>query len=239
MALTYEQSKRGYGNLFAKAELRPERRAAAQAIARRIKTNQARYETAARGRPCPWWWVGITHDMESGGNFARHLHNGDPLTARTRQVPAGRPKTGTPPFTWEHSAADALDMKGYVGGPEWELPRCLFEFERYNGFGYQNKGVNTPYLWSFTTLYSRGKYVADGQYSATAVSGQCGAVATLKALVELKAVTLPAPALAPVVAEALAMDKPLPRIVRSSVKSKVPEWDVVGAVINFIKGFFS
>jgi len=39
--------------------------------------------------------------------------------------------------------------------------------------------VLSPYLWSFTTAYTKCKFVADGSFSATAVSKQCGAVALL------------------------------------------------------------
>jgi len=39
-------------------------------------------------------------------SFKLHLHNGDPLTARTVNVPKGRPKTGQPPFAWGISAKD-------------------------------------------------------------------------------------------------------------------------------------
>jgi hypothetical protein len=53
----------------------------------------------------------------------------------------------------------------------------LFRFEGYNGFGYRRAGVNmaSPYLWSFSKHYSRGKFVSDGKFSFTAVSKQCGA----------------------------------------------------------------
>jgi lysozyme family protein len=42
--------------------------------------------------------------------------------------------------------------------------------------------VLTPYLWSFSNHYDRGKYVADGKFSATARSQQCGAAVMLKLL---------------------------------------------------------
>ncbi len=42
----------------------------------------------------------------------------------------------------------------------------------------------SPYLWSFSTHYQCGKYVADGRWSETAVSKQCGAAVLLRRLAE-------------------------------------------------------
>jgi lysozyme family protein len=58
----------------------------------------------------------------------------------------------------------------------------LQHLERYNGLGYRNKGIYSPYLWSFTNHYIEGKYIADGVWSATAVSKQVGCAAILKEL---------------------------------------------------------
>jgi lysozyme family protein len=44
----------------------------------------------------PWYLVGIIHYRECSLYFSRHLHNGEPLTERTRRVPAGRPASGGP-----------------------------------------------------------------------------------------------------------------------------------------------
>ena len=96
----------------------------------------------------PWYVVGVIHALESSLNFGRHLHNGDPLTARTVQVPAGRPKTGQPPFTWEASASDALRYQGFDKWKDWSIPGTLFKLEGYNGFGYRDHhaDVPSPYL---------------------------------------------------------------------------------------------
>jgi lysozyme family protein len=42
--------------------------------------------------------------------------------------------------------------------------------------------VPTPYLWSFSSLYEKGKFVADGVFDPAAVSKQCGAAVMLKAV---------------------------------------------------------
>lgn len=234
-ALQYETSKRGYSNLWNKASLRPNRVNSARSVARRLNGNRARYQKAATPG-MPWFWPAIVHNLESGARFDKHMHNGDPLTARTRRVPAGRPKTGSPPFTWEESARDALELKGLDKIGDWPVSRCLFEFERYNGFGYVARRINSPYVWSFTNLYDKGKYVADGKFSASAVSQQCGAAATLKAMVDLKFVSLPSPAPTEAQKKTIQLDKPVSPIIKSP---KRPEWDVIGWLINFVKGFFA
>jgi len=151
--------------------------------------NKAIYEKVGDPLGIPWWFVAAVHMLESSFNFATHLHNGDPLTARTRHVPKNRPKTGRPKFSWEESAIDALTLQKLGGLKDWSLARALHRWEAYNGFGYRKRRVPSPYLWSFTTVYSKGKFVRDGQFSANAVSKQCGAAALLKALVQLGNVT--------------------------------------------------
>ena len=94
------------------ATVRVEKQSETRWIARKIERNQARYETISKSANVPWQIVASIHSMECGLNFGQHLHNGDPLTARTRQVPAGRPKTGRPPFSFEESAKDALEYDG-------------------------------------------------------------------------------------------------------------------------------
>ena len=45
--------------------------------------------------------------------FNSRLHNGDPLTSRTVRVPARQQTRGTPPFSWEESAMDAIAVNRY------------------------------------------------------------------------------------------------------------------------------
>lgn len=186
--MKYKNMKLGYLNLWNQCRVRPEEQALVEGIAKGIEANRQRYEQVASVIGCPWWFVGIIHYMEGSGSFKTHLHNGDPLTARTRRVPAGRPLVGNPPFDWDSSAIDALKMKGLHTIKDWCLERCLFEWERYNGWGYVYHRINSAYVWSYTNLYVSGKYIKDGAFSATAVSKQAGAAAILKGLIAIKAV---------------------------------------------------
>jgi len=176
--------RRRYELLYESCLTRPNRRAAVNALTKKIRANRARYQKVGRAVGIPWYVVGIIHSLEAGGDFTRHLHNGDPLSARTVHVPAGRPKTGKPPFTWEQSAIDALRGRGLGAWKDWSAPGTLYQLEAYNGFGYRDHHPNipSPYLWSFSNHYTRGKYVADGRFSETAVSQQVGAALLLKQL---------------------------------------------------------
>ena len=174
-----------YQRLFDTCVIDPGKLQEIKPIVNKILNGQSRYEAMSNIVWIPWHFIGITHSLEAGCDFNKHLHNGDPLTAKTVQVPKNRPKTGTPPFTWETSAKDALsDLAGWTN---WTVPGMLFKLEGYNGYGYHSKGINSPYLWSFSNHYTKGKFVSDGVFSPTAVSKQCGAAILLRRLTETQA----------------------------------------------------
>jgi lysozyme family protein len=177
---------REYLLLYESCLIRRKRQAEVDRIVLRMTASRGRYEKVATALGMPWYVVAVIHCMEAGMDFSRHLHNGDPLTARTTHVPAGRPRNGRPPFTWEQSAIDALSYQGFGRWRDWSVPGTLYKLEGYNGWGYRDNHpqVLSPYLWSFSNHYARGKYVADGRFSPTAVSAQCGAAVLLKRLHE-------------------------------------------------------
>lgn len=175
-----------YQSLFNNCAIRPGHMAVVDQAVGRLHANRERYQRVGDGLGIPWAFVAVIHNMESSLDFYRHLHNGDTLTKRTVQVPAGRPKAGNPPFTWEESARDAISMKGPGAGTDWSLAGLLYQLERYNGWGYRlyHRHVLSPYLWCFSNHYKSGKYVADGTWSDTAISRQCGAAVLLRRMAE-------------------------------------------------------
>jgi lysozyme family protein len=181
-----------YMSLWSDMEILPQWQKTTTAIAQKIVANQGRYAGAVTGTPVPWWFVAVVHAMECSLRFDQHLHNGDPLTGRTVRVPAGRPPTGGPGFTWEESARDALFQQRLDKITDWTLSNVLFNWHRYNGINneYKRRGIPTPYLWSGSQHYRKGKYVADGVFNAEAVSQQVGAAVLLRALVDLGAVSI-------------------------------------------------
>ena len=184
-ARDYASLKTEYGRKFRNATVRPQYAETANWHLDMMRKSRDRYVRVEKVTGVPWHFIAATHALEASFNFRAHLHNGDfPLTARTRQVPAGRPSQWLPPSDWESSAKDALRLLGFTGQTDWSLERTLYRLEAYNGLGYRGLGVPTPYLWSFSNHYDRGKFVADGKFSRTARSQQCGAAVMLKLLTE-------------------------------------------------------
>ena len=169
-----------YQRLFADCVVLPTRRREVERTVSRIALSVSRYQAVSEGIGVPWFVVGVIHALEASLDWSTHLHNGDKLTARTVRVPKGRPRDGEPPFEWEDSASDALLLHELDAVPEWTNARACYELERFNGWGYRRHGIPSPYLWSGSQHYMSGKYVADGLWSATAVSQQIGGAVLIK-----------------------------------------------------------
>lgn len=149
----------------------------------KIRASRSRYEAVAAKTGVPWDVIAVIHYREISGNFAGVLHNGQKIIGtgkKTTLVPKGR----GPFSTWEQAAIDALmNCHPYAGkNKDWSLAGTLEILERYNGLGYRNKGVPSPYLWAGTDQYVKGKYVADGKYDPNHVDQQLGVAALLIAL---------------------------------------------------------
>lgn len=173
-----------YKQLFDSCIIKPERYPEIDKVVQTIQASIKRYKAVEAISKVPWYFIGIIHYLEGNTNFNVHLHNGDPLTARTAHVPKGRPKIGMPPFTWEVSAVDSLQLQSLDQIQVWSIEELLFQFERYNGFGYRQRGIHSPYLWSYSNQYIKGKYDADGIFNANLVSKQCGAAVLMRRMSE-------------------------------------------------------
>jgi lysozyme family protein len=191
---TVDSTREEYIELFRTCTIRDNRQATVNWYVNKLlePTSRPQYEDVADRACVPWYFVGIIHGLEASFDFRSHLHNGDSLKAKTVQVPKGRPPVWNPPTDWVSSAIDAVSYENFADKPDWTLPDTLYRFEAYNGFGSRGKGIHTPYLWSFSNQYTKGKYVADGVWDPNAVSQQCGAAVMLKVLVEKGIVYLPA-----------------------------------------------
>lgn len=149
----------------------------------KIVKNKEKYFAVADAIGCPAAFVAAIHVRENYsdvGRFTSYLGNGQPLNKVTTIKPKGRG-----PFpSWESGAIDAFIYDGIDEVKEWDLPKFLFYAEKYNGFGYRNRGINSPYPWNFTNHYTRGSYVSDGAFSASAVDGNVGVYALYLRLIE-------------------------------------------------------
>ena len=166
-----------YMSLWSKAHLKDDALSKKKLMlySSKILANIKRYQFIQKETGVPWQLVAGIHGLEASFRFDACFANGDPLNKVTTHVPKGR----GPFLTWEASAIDELQRHHTDAIHHWSIPLCLQFAERWNGLGHLRKhpDVNTPYLWSFTNLYTKGKYVADGKYDPEAISKQVGVAA--------------------------------------------------------------
>jgi uncharacterized protein (TIGR02594 family) len=187
-----ENFKREALDLWNKAEVEPTKLKEVDAqVKNYLLKNKDRYVAVSKKTRVPWFVIGCLHYMEGSCNFTTHLHNGDSLKARTIQVPAGRPKIGTPPFSWEDSAIDALGYDHLANETDWSIPHILYLCEAYNGFGYRSHNVPSAYVWAGTTVAKPGRYIADRVWSATSMSTRCACASMLKTLIKTGEINTP------------------------------------------------
>lgn len=121
-----------------------------------------------------WKFVAIIHRLECDGDVNKQILNGENWNTKTKLVP----KNLGPFKSWDDAANKAFLLKGIITIPN-TISNILWECERWNGWGYVKKKINSPYIWSKTNHYICGKFTSDGKFSSTAVSKQIGAAPLL------------------------------------------------------------
>lgn len=153
------------------------------AVAKKLVAAKPRYQAVAAKTGVPWFVIAVIHQRESSQNFGRSLAQGDPWNEVSTHVPKGRG-----PFkSWEDAAIDALINCGPYAAKnkDWSVGGTLALLERYNGLGYANKGLPSPYIWSGTDQYVKGKYVADSVFDPNAVDKQLGCAGLIIAMQQI------------------------------------------------------
>jgi lysozyme family protein len=146
--------------------------------------NKTRYQAVSALTNMPAELIAAIHWREGSGNFNTYLHQGDPL---------GRPAVNWPSnipvfHVWEDAAVHALNMKDSlreqleIDAATQDATVLATYAEAYNGLGYHYKDKASPYVFSGTSEYSSGKYVADGIYRASTVDQQLGVMPMLGAI---------------------------------------------------------
>lgn len=186
MKTSLKASDLEYQTFFDTMIANPEHQSEIEAAIAAITKGKSEYILAALcNKNLPWYAIGIAHYMEGGCDFNTHIHCGDSLKKRTIHEPKGRPIADPingkgKPYTWEESCLDWLIMKGWSKWKDWEVVDILARLEANNGMGYRQFYNPSPYLWSFTNIYNKGKYESDGSYNPELVSKQVGAAILLK-----------------------------------------------------------
>src|SRR6266481_2449255 len=138
-------------NRWDNMEINPDKAQIFKSVANRLIAAQPRYQAVEKRTGVPWWFVAVVHNLESNQNWNTQLGQGDPLSRKSIREPKGRG-----PFkTWEDGAYDALvNCRPYAArNTDWSIGGSLAMLEEYNGLGYANMGVPSPYLWAGTNQY--------------------------------------------------------------------------------------
>jgi len=159
-----------------------------------VVQNKARYVDVEARSGVPRALVATIHLMEASLDFNGNLLNGEPYVSVTTLYPPGR----GPWATWEDAAVEGMGdlaqrkLVTNLGSVSIEQMLCLLE--RHNGIGYLRRGENSPYLWSGTNHYIKGKFLERrmffffgpmiSYYDPEVVSQQPGAVPFLLMLFE-------------------------------------------------------
>lgn len=155
----FAEHKADYEKLWAACTVSPAHLPEIKKLAERILKGKARYVSIAEKLKAKiphitWWIIGVIHHMEASCDFGKYQHNGELLGKVTKKVPKGILFK-----TWEDSAVDA-SMR-HLQSLDGTIARALCLLEGFNGYGYRlyHPDVKTPYLWSYSNLYTKGKYV--------------------------------------------------------------------------------
>lgn len=156
----------------------------------------------------PWYVVGLIHYRETGSifdgsaEFAKTIIDGTALSAEAALH--NNPLNFSAAEAWEGDAAHHFHDRHLHGGrynllagsqldAGWTAQKILQFTHAWNGFGYwdEDTGINSPYLWGYTSHHTTGKYASDGNYSSTATEAQPGTANMLKRLIQLTHISDP------------------------------------------------
>jgi lysozyme family protein len=119
----------------------------------------------------------LVHLMECHCDFRRQILNGEKWNHVTTLTPVGL----GPWESWKCSTIAAMNHTTIPIPLTWTTARILDRLERWNGLGYRQRGIASPYLWSGSNHgVGVGKFISDGKYDRHAVSAQVGAALVLR-----------------------------------------------------------
>ena len=157
--------------------------------------NQDSYNSVAQATNVTPQLIAALHMRECDCNFTKYLLQGDSLGTVTwadgdsNNGQSLDPKTeGTVYFSqnqWVEAAIFALNAELpkqtelAITRHTTHLPTLCAFAEMYNGQGYYNRNVPSPYVLAGTSGYTSGKFVGDHNYDSEAVDKQVGVLPLL------------------------------------------------------------
>jgi lysozyme family protein len=150
------------------------------AVAHRLVKEKTSYQRVEAATGVPWFIVAVIHEREASQNWSRSIAQGDFWNVKSTHVPKDR----GPFASWYDAAIDALVNCAPKAATwkDWSPGGALTLLEQYNGLGYAYKGLPSPYIWSGTDQYVKGKYVADRVFDPNKVDEQLGCAGLLLAM---------------------------------------------------------
>ena len=142
-----------YQSLWDHMKIRESKKGYIAVALQRILNYEQMYREAEKLTGVDWRITGILHYMESGCDIRKQILNGEYITRKTKKVPKGY----GPWDSFSESCVDAYKRHPFVKG--MTIAEILYRMERFNGLGYIKRGINSPYLWSYSNHYTKGKYV--------------------------------------------------------------------------------
>lgn len=199
MTVPFEALKPEYSALL--TQMRITRLAEVTSTAERLVgfIDAGRYDAGCKATGVAVPWAAASFEREASSNFHLNPAQGWPLASRSQWIPHNGPFAD---WTTAQIAAYDIDGLDKVGAANWTWERACYEGEIFNGMGYRAHGVHSPYLWAGSNIYSSGKYVADGVWSAAAIDQQLGIIPMMVRIVQMRpalALVNPLPAIAPTV----------------------------------------
>lgn len=143
-----------------------------------------RYKAGCDATGVPQIVAAASFEREAGSNFRLSPAQGDPWDRVSVHVP----RDEGPFRNWSAAQIRAyrIDHLDAVGAPNWSWERSCYEEELFNGFGPRNHGKHTGYLFAGTSIYTGGKYVADGVWDPNAEDEQLGVIPMMYRIVQLR-----------------------------------------------------
>lgn len=202
MSYSFAALAPGYTHLLATMQITNPGLVNATAVKLLKYIDEGYYKDVSDEDGIPQIWMATSFERESSSNFHTSPAQGDPLWIRSIHVPRGlgpyidHNDTNHDHWVkaWSKAAKDAyrIDHLDKVGKDNWSWERACYEGELFNGFGYRQFGINSPYLFACSNHYSYGKYTGDGQFSRTAHDTQIGIIPVMFRMAEIRpSLTLP------------------------------------------------
>ena len=200
----------------AAAKINPDKVAAFRSTVVRLHANKPMFEQLSAKTGVPWAVIAVIKEREAGvdAKFQLSIAQGDRWDRVSVHVPKGR----GPFANWIQAGIDALMKCGPYAGlwKDWSPGGTMTILIKYNGIGYDAKGLPSPYGYAGTNQYVRGKYVADGKFDPNFVDQQLGCLGMLLALQEID----PSANFGPPVAEARPTPEPPKEIINEATKTE-------------------